>query len=162
MGAFIGEVILVWHLVAKHEGIDNVRTSNPNRFPGVMQTKNHEVCLHGYQRQIQEATGAAAETLPILERIMRDEIFHSTLDWQTALQFNAAARRALKLYQQNRPFYDADQVLQAARWAMSLAETDLQKARESGEVTAIHAAEAAYAEAGAAHERALQRMLSLC
>ena len=39
-----------------------------------------------YSQLIAAATEAATSKLAILENIMRDEIFHSTLDWQTADQ----------------------------------------------------------------------------
>jgi len=125
-----------------------------------MQTDTEE--LTAYEMMIQEATGAPPEILAILERIMRDEIFHSTLDWQTSRQFNTAARKAYKMYCEARPLYDADQNLHSARWAACLAESALIEARESGDASAIHEAEEASAAADAAHERALQDLLSLC
>jgi len=33
---------------------------------------------------------------------MRDDIFHSMLDWQTGAQLSAAARKAAKMLQENR------------------------------------------------------------
>ena len=125
-----------------------------------MQTKSHEI--YGYEQQIQEITGAPAEILPILERIMRDEIFHSTLDWQTAHQFNAAARKAHKMYREAHFYYDADHALHAARWAAACADDTLSKARRSGEDAAIREAEAASAATHTAHDRAHQTLLQIC
>ena len=44
---------------------------------------------------IQEATNAPTTDLTQIENLMRDEIFHSTLDWQTREQLVDAARLAL-------------------------------------------------------------------
>lgn len=123
-----------------------------------MQTKTTP--LSGYGQQIQDATNAPAEILPILERIMREEIFHSTLDWQTARQFKAAARKAHKMYREAHFYYDADQAHHAARWAACLAESALTAARQAGDADLIQQAEAASLLAREAHDRALQKLLS--
>lgn len=125
-----------------------------------MQTKT--TSLRGYAQQIQDATQAPVEILPILERIMRDEIFHSTLDWQTARQFNAAARKAHKMYREAHYFYDADHALHAARWAACLAESALTAARKASDAGVIQEAEAAYLLARAAHDRAHKNLLRFC
>ena len=57
---------------------------------------------------IQEATGAQADDLAMIEHIMRDDIFHSTLDWQTAKQLRVAAREAFELFQENHDLYEFD------------------------------------------------------
>ena len=44
-----------------------------------------------------EATKCDPKDAGEIERIMRDTIFHSTLDWQTKRQFNAGARKAKEL-----------------------------------------------------------------
>jgi len=62
----------------------------------------------GYQAMIQVATGAPDKLLPALERIMRRDVFHSTLDWQSAAEFNLGARQALALYRRDAAFYDAE------------------------------------------------------
>lgn len=118
--------------------------------------------LSGYAQQIQDATGATVEVLPILERIMRDEIFHSTLDWQTARQFNAAARKAHKMYREAYFYYDADHAMHAARWAMACANSALDAARRTGVTDAIREAEAAFHLTFAAHDRAHQNLLAFC
>jgi len=55
---------------------------------------------------IQEATGAPAADLSYIEHIMRTDIFHSTLDWQTAAQLRIAAREAYALLNENRDLYE--------------------------------------------------------
>lgn len=55
--------------------------------------------LTGYQRSIVKDTGCAPEEAPAVEDIMRNDIFHSTLDWQTAKQFRKGAREAYEVMQ---------------------------------------------------------------
>jgi hypothetical protein len=55
--------------------------------------------LRGYQKAIAEATGVTDPA--IIEQIethMREDVFHSTLDWQSKAQFNKGAREAFKLW----------------------------------------------------------------
>jgi len=47
-----------------------------------------------YSQLIMKATGCAEADIPDVEEIMRDLIFHSTLDWQSRAQFNRGAREA--------------------------------------------------------------------
>lgn len=91
---------------------------------------------------IQQATGAADELLPVLERIMREDVFHSTLDWQTRSEFNRGAKKAHAIYLADAAFYDSDMAMRRARFALSKAESALIQARASGEPPAsITAAE---------------------
>jgi hypothetical protein len=54
--------------------------------------------LTGYQLAIFKATGVSdPEQIARIEECMRQDIFHSTLDWQTARQFAKGAREALQL-----------------------------------------------------------------
>jgi len=54
--------------------------------------------LKGYKLSISKATGITDNALlSRIEESMRDDIFHSTLDWQTSRQFNKGAREALEL-----------------------------------------------------------------
>lgn len=55
---------------------------------------------------IQTATGAPLNDLAMIENIMRDDIFHSTLDWQTSEQLCSAARQAFDLLNDNRDLYE--------------------------------------------------------
>jgi hypothetical protein len=51
----------------------------------------------GYQQTIIEATGCAPDEAREAEDIMRNDIFHSTLDWQSRALFVKAARLAVKV-----------------------------------------------------------------
>lgn len=57
------------------------------------------------QRLIQSATGTAEADWALIENIMRDEIFHSTLDWQTEAQLKQAARQAARRLNADRELY---------------------------------------------------------
>lgn len=62
--------------------------------------------MNPIQRLIQETTGAPAEDITQIEDIMRAEIFHSTLDWQTREQLIDAARKAFALLKGNPEVYE--------------------------------------------------------
>ena len=54
-----------------------------------------------YQALIIKATGVSEKDAGYVEDIMREDIFHSTLDWQSRMQFVRGAREAaamLKVY----------------------------------------------------------------
>ncbi len=53
--------------------------------------------LRGYHKMIFEATNCDPNDAAEIEYLMRDVIFHSTLDWQTKRQFNKGAREAKEL-----------------------------------------------------------------
>lgn len=61
--------------------------------------------MNPLRRLIQDATQARAKDFALIENIMGDEIFHSTLDWQTREQLADAARQAFALLQANRDLY---------------------------------------------------------
>lgn len=48
----------------------------------------------GYAKIIADSTGCSAAEAPRVEEIMRDVIFHSTLDWQTNAELESAAKIA--------------------------------------------------------------------
>lgn len=51
--------------------------------------------LRGYQQVIAEATGETdPKVLAEVEDILRNDVFHSTLDWQTREQLQQGARTA--------------------------------------------------------------------
>jgi hypothetical protein len=52
-----------------------------------------------------EDTGCNLEDASIIEHIMRDDIFASTLDWQTRDQLRHAAREAFAILEEDRPLY---------------------------------------------------------
>ena len=88
---------------------------------------------NSYAAMIQKATGAAEELLPALERIMREDVFHSTLDWQTRSEFNRGAKKAQAIYLADAAFYDADLAMRRASVELSKAECALNQARSSRE-----------------------------
>lgn len=55
------------------------------------------VPFSSYAELIQKATGAKEADLRALEDIMRQDIFHSTLDWQTEAQLTRAAKQAVEV-----------------------------------------------------------------
>jgi hypothetical protein len=98
-----------------------------------------------YADLIAKATGAADDLLPILEKIMREDVFHSTLDWQSASQFRSGARKALAIYEEYPDFFQAEMSHQLARFQMLMAEQVLSDlTSQSGSPEAITLAEAAY------------------
>ena len=64
---------------------------------------------------------------------MRDEIFHSTLDWQSAEELAEGARRAHDLYRSAPVYYDGLLILQRAEFRLAEFERSLRKARDSGD-----------------------------
>lgn len=117
---------------------------NTNKIPRKMQTQIQE--LKPYQALIQEATSAPVEILAILERIMREEIFHSTLDWQSRRQFFSAARKAYRMYQKAAGYYDLENEWHKARWQWALAEGALNEAKATGDQKMIAKAQQNYDE----------------
>jgi hypothetical protein len=81
-----------------------------------------------YSSAIAEATGAHPMELPIIENIMRDIIFHSTLDWQTKEEFDAGAREAYEEYQSRSSFYNAQYRVSLLRFQLTKAEEKLAEA----------------------------------
>ena len=51
-----------------------------------------------YQQMIIEDCHVSPEIAAELEEIMRNDIFHSTLDWQTRKQFRKGAKEAKEMY----------------------------------------------------------------
>lgn len=108
---------------------------------------------------IAEATGAKDDILPILEEIMRSEVFHSTLDWQSAAEFRSGARKAYRLYLADKAFYDAN-----ARWRRSVfrtlvAEQTLAQLREQLPAAKVIAAAEAALESARFEEAAARASL---
>ncbi|MEN8678831.1 MAG: hypothetical protein ABF391_02170 [Akkermansiaceae bacterium] len=84
----------------------------------------------GYGDLIHEATGASRDLLLILEEIMRTEIFHSTLDWQSVQELHDGARKAFSLYEAHRAFYDADRRWRQALLRLEVAERTLETLKQ--------------------------------
>lgn len=75
---------------------------------------------------------------------MRSEVFHSTLDWQSAAEFRQGARKAYKRYLADKAFYDANARWRRAVFRTSVAEQTIGQLREqSPAAKALAAAEAA-------------------
>jgi hypothetical protein len=71
---------------------------------------------------IQEATKAPLQDVAMIEHIMRSDIFHSTLDWQTRDQLVDGARAAHSLLVTNRELFEFEQKA-AADFCAELATT---------------------------------------
>lgn len=61
-----------------------------------------------YNDLIVAATGASPHEITTVEVIMREDVFHSTLDWQTAEEFAEGARQAYALFLSDRHYYHAE------------------------------------------------------
>ena len=81
-----------------------------------------------YSDMIAEATEAHRMELPIIERIMRQVIFHSTLDWQTREQFDAGAIEAYEEYKASERFYNAEHKFFLYRFNLSKTDEKLTEA----------------------------------
>jgi|GEM_PF-3416640 len=88
--------------------------------------------LSFYQEMIREVTGAPVGVLAILENIMRDEVFHSTLDWQSREEFAEGARQAYAIYLDDMVFYLRKARAHSLRWRINQLENDLVRARKRG------------------------------
>lgn len=60
-----------------------------------------------YRQLIIETTGVNDRDAAYIEEIMREDIFHSTLDWQSRTQFVLGAREAVEMLK----IYRADPAL---------------------------------------------------
>ena len=109
-----------------------------------------------YEKLIAKATSASDTILPILENIMRDEVFHSTLDWQDDAQFTAGARRALRIFLSNRRLYETEAAFHQARFLRIRSEQALAAVQASGNRNAIRVAAKALAKAKGEEAEALQ------
>ena len=86
-----------------------------------------------YAPLIAAATGAPQSRLALLEELMREEIFHSTLDWQSEEELAAGARKADELYQSAPGYFDGRQLLQLAEFRLAQLEARLENARKSAD-----------------------------
>ncbi len=67
--------------------------------------------MNPYHQLIREATGAKIADCSLIEKIMRDVIFHSTLDWQTREQLVSGARQAQQELMANKQLYEQEHQL---------------------------------------------------
>ena len=58
-----------------------------------------------YQRNIMDQLDCSAQDAAMVEDIMRNHVFHSTLDWQTASQFRGGAGDAWELLEADREMF---------------------------------------------------------
>lgn len=86
-----------------------------------------------YAPLIAAATGAPQSRLVLLENLMRDEIFHSTLDWQSTEELASGARKAHDLYQSAPGYFDGMQLLHLAEFRLAGLEERLEKARKAAD-----------------------------
>jgi hypothetical protein len=114
---------------------------NKHKFSAKQYARDKIPKCHPVQRQkpspyaslIAAATGAPEDKLALLENLMRDEIFHSTLDWQSAEELAAGARKAHDLYRSAPAYYDGLLILQRAEFRLADLESSLRKARDAGQ-----------------------------
>jgi hypothetical protein len=66
----------------------------------------------------------------IIEQIMRDDIFHSTLDWQTAEELKDGARKAHELYKLAPNHFDTAAAQQAATYETMRASANARRTDE--------------------------------
>lgn len=76
-------------------------------------TCHRPTALH---KLIRRATSAPADDVDLIEHIMRSDVFHSTLDWQTEDQLAHGARQAFALLEANREMYAMEQAAGQAVW----------------------------------------------
>ncbi len=117
--------------------------------------------LSPYAELIHEATKAPLDVLDILEEIMRNEIFRSTLDWQTKKQFHAGAKKAYKIYLSNIPFYQADKRVRRSMSAKFRAEVDFKKFEGLPDSPEKHAALAQLKALSKEEEKAIENLQSV-
>ncbi len=114
---------------------------NKQRFPAKQYATNRIPKSISVQRQkvspytslIAAATGAPESRLALLENLMRDEIFHSTLDWQSVEELADGAKRAHDLYRSAPAYYDGLMIVQRAELRLAELESKLRKARDAGD-----------------------------
>jgi hypothetical protein len=95
-------------------------------------------------RLIQDATGVSAKDLAQIENIMREEVFHSTLDWQSREQLADAARQAFSRLNEDRGLYDLDHACRMAMFQKMRAESVLRQHDTPANRSAVMDAEANY------------------
>jgi hypothetical protein len=64
--------------------------------------------MSSYQNMIIDDSGCSPADAGMIEHIMRDDILHSTLDWQSRAQLRRAAREAFQLLEENRDLYEQE------------------------------------------------------
>jgi hypothetical protein len=62
--------------------------------------------MSSYQETIIKDTDCQPADAPMIEHIMREDIFHGTLDWQTGTELRRAAHEAAKILAADRSLYE--------------------------------------------------------
>jgi hypothetical protein len=96
-----------------------------------------------YAALIAEATGASESLLPILEHIMREEVFHSTLDWQSRAEFRTGARKAHRIFLADPEFHllaDAAWKASSQVFCLECALVDARRAEDQAEIARLESA----------------------
>lgn len=99
--------------------------------------RSHVNTLH---RLILDATNAPRKDLGCIENIMREEVFHSTLDWQSREQLICAAREAQARLNEDRELYDLDHACRVAMFHRLKAETAVRETNSTENQTVLMAA----------------------
>ena len=73
---------------------------------------------------IAKAARVGPELAPVIERIIREQIYRGPLDWQSSKELSKAAKEAFAIYLADKEFHDADTAYRKARWARVVAEKD--------------------------------------
>lgn len=60
-----------------------------------------------YQRDIMDQLGCSAQDAAMVEDIMRNEVFHSTLDWQSKTELQRGARKAWAILEADREMFES-------------------------------------------------------
>jgi hypothetical protein len=79
---------------------------------------------------IQQSTGVTRRDAPIIERIMTEDILHSTLDWLSTEEFVTAARKAHQLFQISPSYFYTQQNCLTMTFKRIQAETRLERAQQ--------------------------------
>ena len=62
--------------------------------------------MSAYSKDINEILSCTPADAEMIEDIMRNEVFHSTLDWQTEAQFSDGAKQAHTIFEANRSQFE--------------------------------------------------------
>lgn len=114
--------------------ITNHTFFNKRNLPGVAMASPKS---NPYQEMIQQVTGVSRHDAPILERLMRESILHSTLDWLSQEEFANAAREAQQLFKIAPPYFYTQQACFSATFKRMQAEGRLQRALDKKNDQAI-------------------------
>ena len=109
--------------------------------------RNAGGALSGYGQLIQNATGSPEADLGQIENIMREEVFHSTLDWQSREEFAAGARKAFARLREDGEVYDLERACRFAMLRKMQAEEALKHEDTPGKHARMVRAEAKYQKA---------------